>query len=130
MSIFAITTTGQGQCMGTPPDVCKTPTPGGPVPIPYPNIAMLSDGKGCKKVKIQNKHVLRQGDKMSKSSGDNAGTAGGGVVSNKFKGKCEIAMGYATVKVKGKKVGHQTSMTKHNLGGSPNTIGLAATVMQ
>lgn len=25
------------------PDVCKTPTPGGPVPIPYPNIA--SQGK-------------------------------------------------------------------------------------
>ena len=22
------------------PDVCKTPSPGGPVPIPYPNIAM------------------------------------------------------------------------------------------
>ncbi len=25
------------------PDVCKTPTPGGPVPIPYPNIAMSSN---------------------------------------------------------------------------------------
>ena len=25
------------------PDVCKTPTPGGPVPIPYPNIAKSSD---------------------------------------------------------------------------------------
>ena len=23
------------------PDVCKTPTPAGPVPIPYPNIGML-----------------------------------------------------------------------------------------
>ena len=25
------------------PDVCKTPTPGGPIPIPYPNIAQSSD---------------------------------------------------------------------------------------
>ena len=25
------------------PDVCKTPTPGGPIPIPYPNIAKSSD---------------------------------------------------------------------------------------
>jgi hypothetical protein len=25
------------------PDVCKTPAPGGPVPIPYPNIAMCSN---------------------------------------------------------------------------------------
>ena len=25
------------------PDVCKTPSPAGPIPIPYPNIAMSSD---------------------------------------------------------------------------------------
>jgi len=25
------------------PDVCNTPTPGGPVPVPYPNIGMASD---------------------------------------------------------------------------------------
>ena len=30
------------------PDVCKTPTPGGPVPTPYPNIGMVSDGDGSK----------------------------------------------------------------------------------
>ena len=24
-----------------PPDVCKTPSPGGPIPIPYPNIGTL-----------------------------------------------------------------------------------------
>jgi len=26
---------------GTFPDVCKTPTAGGPVPIPYPNVAAI-----------------------------------------------------------------------------------------
>ena len=25
------------------PDVCKTPSPGGPIPIPYPNTAKSSD---------------------------------------------------------------------------------------
>ena len=34
------------------PDVCKTPSPGGPIPIPYPNITMSTDtAKGTKKVK-------------------------------------------------------------------------------
>lgn len=35
------------------PDVCKTPSPAGPIPIPYPNIAGTHDlSKGSKKVKI------------------------------------------------------------------------------
>lgn len=130
MSIFAVTTTGTGQCMAFP-DVCKTPTPGGPVPIPYPNIGMLSDGKGSSKVKIQNKETLRKGDELSMSSGDEAGTAGGGVVSNKFKGKCEIMVGWAKVKVEGKQVGHQLVMVGQNKGGSANMpAGSAVTVMQ
>jgi len=34
------------------PDVCKTPLPGGPVPIPYPNLALASDfDQGTRKVK-------------------------------------------------------------------------------
>lgn len=35
------------------PDVCKTPTPSGPVPIPYPNVAQTSDtAKGSKRTKM------------------------------------------------------------------------------
>jgi len=34
------------------PDVCKTPTAGGPVPLPYPNLSKSSDfNEGTKKVK-------------------------------------------------------------------------------
>lgn len=34
------------------PDVCKTPLPGGPVPIPYPNLAIASDfDQGTRKIK-------------------------------------------------------------------------------
>ena len=28
-----------GLSIATIPDVCKTPSPGGPIPLPYPNIA-------------------------------------------------------------------------------------------
>jgi len=36
-------TKGGGMCLAFP-DVCKTPSPGGPVPIPYPNTGMGSGG--------------------------------------------------------------------------------------
>ena len=52
-------TNGGGQFATPGPlDICKTPTPGGPVPMPYPGLAMLAQGKGktfSKKVKILNK---------------------------------------------------------------------------
>lgn len=32
------------------PDVCKTPSPAGPTPIPYPNVGMSSDLKQANKV--------------------------------------------------------------------------------
>jgi len=38
------------------PDVCKTPSPGGPTPVPYPNIGQSSDtSKGKKKLKVDGK---------------------------------------------------------------------------
>jgi hypothetical protein len=69
-------TSGTG--MATIPDVCKTPSPGGPVPIPYPNIARASDlAKGTKDVKVDGEMVANKGSELSRSSGDEAGTAGG-----------------------------------------------------
>ena len=50
------------------PDVCKTPTPGGPVPIPYPNIGKASDtSKGPKKVTTDKKMPMVKGAKYSMS---------------------------------------------------------------
>jgi len=128
--IFPVTTNGTGQIAGFP-DVCKTPSPAGPVPIPYPNIAMLSDGSGSKKVKIQNKETLRKGDSIRMSTGDEAGCAGGGVVSNKIKGAAELKMGWPKVKVEGKEVGHMTVPAGMN-GGPPHNVpaGVTVTVMQ
>lgn len=85
------------------PDVCKTPTPGGPVPIPYPNIGQASNtSKGTKKVKVDGKMAMVKGAKYSMTSGDEAGTAGGGVVSSKIKGEAEYMMYSFDVKFEGK----------------------------
>ena len=60
------------------PDVCKTPSAAGPIPIPYPNIGKSSDtSKGSKKVKTDGKMVSTKGSDYVKSTGDEAGTDGG-----------------------------------------------------
>jgi hypothetical protein len=60
------------------PDVCKTPTPGGPVPIPYPNIGRAADtSAGPKSVRIDGAQPMVKDAKYSKTSGDEPGTAGG-----------------------------------------------------
>jgi hypothetical protein len=53
------------------PDVCETPSPGGPIPIPYPNIAKSSDtSKGIKKVKTEGKEAMTKASSYKKSTGD------------------------------------------------------------
>lgn len=68
-----------GKAMATIPDVCKTPSPAGPVPVPYPNIAMSSDlKKGTKKIKVDGGNMAaNKGSELSRSSGDEAGVTGG-----------------------------------------------------
>ena len=103
------------------PDVCKTPTPGGPVPIPYPNIAMLENAKGSscsKKVRIEKKKVFHQGSVVSRSSGDEAGTLKG-VVSQKNMGKAKALRTSIKVKAEGKPVVFQTCTMGQN-GTPPN----------
>ncbi|MFO1078563.1 MAG: DUF4150 domain-containing protein [Planctomycetota bacterium] len=121
--MFPATTKGGGKCMGFP-DVCKTPSPGGPVPIPYPNIAMpnQADGGTCSsKVKILGKEVCTTKTEISMSSGDEAGSAGGGVVSSKMKGPAQYKKGSSKVKVEGSPIVHLTSMVGLNGGGNANT---------
>jgi Toxin PAAR-like domain len=64
----------------TIPDVCKTPSPGGPVPIPYPVIVSMSSDlkKGTKTVKVDGKKMAAiKGSEFSRCTGDEPGTAGG-----------------------------------------------------
>ncbi|GEM_PF-652271 len=112
-----------------PPDVCKTPSPGGPVPIPYPNIAMSSDlSGGTKKVKIEGKSVAHEGSNLKTSTGDEAGTAGGGLMSSKTKGKLTFGTSSPNVKVEGKGVARFMEVTQHN-GNTFNTVIVATGAM-
>lgn len=104
-----------------PPDVCKTPSPGGPIPVPYVNIANDSDlAKGAKKVKIEGNPVGLESSNLSTSSGDEAGTAGGGLLSSKFKGKLTWGTSSSDVKAEGKGVARFGDVAQHN-GNSFNT---------
>ena len=119
----ATRTDSSGQCLTPGPiDFCKTPSPAGPVPMPYPNIAKTSDGKGSSKVKVKGKQALRKGDKIMLSSGDEGGAAMG-VASSKIKGPAEFMLGSPFVKVEGQMWAHHGVPMKQNDG---NTAGIHA----
>ncbi|MBP86830.1 MAG: hypothetical protein CMJ64_08945 [Planctomycetaceae bacterium] len=102
------------------PDVCKTPSPAGPIPIPYPNIAMSSDtAKGTKKVKCDGNPTCNKSSNFRMSTGDEGGTAGGGVVSNKIKGKAEFVNFSFDVKFEGKNVERAFDLMLHNDKNTP-----------
>ncbi|NND61094.1 MAG: DUF4150 domain-containing protein [Gammaproteobacteria bacterium] len=101
------------------PDVCKTPTPAGPIPIPYPNIAMSSDtAKGTKKVKCDGNPVCVKDSNFRMSTGDEPGSAGG-VVSGKIKGKAEFVMFSFDTKFEGKNVCRAFDIMLHNDKNTP-----------
>jgi len=101
------------------PDVCKTPTPAGPIPIPYPNIAMASDtASGTKKVKCDGNPVCVESSNFSTSTGDEAGAAGG-VASNKIKGKAEFVNFSFDVKLEGKGAARALDLMLHNDKNTP-----------
>jgi len=84
------------------PDVCKTPTPSGPIPIPYPNISNSSDlDKGSKSVTINGVPACLKDSNFSKSVGDQVGSVGG-VVSGKTGGIAEPVSYSFDVKIEGR----------------------------
>ncbi|MER8528445.1 DUF4150 domain-containing protein [Mesorhizobium sp. M0494] len=112
-----------GVSIATIPDVCKTPTPGGPVPLPYPNFAnqgTLKDGtttvfaKGGKMIAIK-------GSQYGMSTGDEPGTVGG-VKSNVFKKATDWITYSFDVKMDGKNACRHTDKKFHN---DKNTVNLA-----
>ncbi|RLB64650.1 MAG: type VI secretion protein [Deltaproteobacteria bacterium] len=117
-------TKGGGQYATTgPTDVCKTPSPAGPVPLPYPNLAMCASASGAvSKVKISKKETLVQGSKVPTSNGDNAGVAGG-IKSNVFMQAVEPKVFSGKVYAKGKKVTFAFATSAHN-GSNSNIVGL------
>lgn len=96
------------------PDVCKTPSPGGPVPIPYPNFSFSGDlANGSKNVKVNGVPACMKGSNFSKSTGDEAGSLGG-LLSNKTASKAEPVTYSFDVKIEGKNVVRNFDMFQSN----------------
>ncbi len=111
---------GSGDTSTVGPDVCKTPTPGGTVPVPYTNMAQSATlSEGSKTVKINGQSVAIKGCSYSVSTGDEAGSAGG-VVSGKTKGKAQFVSFSFDVKIEGKNVCRHGDLMSHN---DKNTLG-------
>ena len=126
--MFALTLQG-GTCMSTPPDVYKTPSPSGTIPVPYVNIFqcnMVLPNTACSKVFIAGSPALHVKSQTAISNGDEAGNAGG-VVSSKFIGKGEFVKGSLKVTLEGKAAVSQGAQTKHNDG---NTMGMNSMAAQ
>jgi len=120
-----------GDCIAFP-DTCKTPSPVGPVPIPYPNTAMLMQAlpPTCSlKVKIMNQPVITKQSIVPTTMGDEAGVAGG-VVSGIIKGQAQAKTGSAKVKVEGNPIVHQTCLWGHNGTNANAPAGMQLTPSQ
>ena len=102
------------------PDVCKTPSPAGPIPIPYPNVAKSSDAAdAAATVKCDGNPTCVKDSNFAISTGDEAGSAGGGVASNKIKGKAEFVNVSFDVKFEGKGVARAFDLMLHNDKNTP-----------
>ena len=96
------------------PDVCKTPSPAGPIPIPYPNIGKSADtSKGPSTVKSDGEMPMVKGAQYSMTSGDEPGSAGG-VMSSSTKGPAEFMMYSFDVKFEGNNVCRMGDPMFHN----------------
>ena len=104
------------------PDVCKTPTPAGPVPIPYPNMSMgMTSAPPCPKVFFGGTPAHNMNTFGTISNGDNAGVAGG-VASNMVMGPDRKITGSFTILIGGMPATKMTSTTGQN-GMSQNVPG-------
>lgn len=119
-----------GVSMATVPDVCKTPSPGGPVPIPYPNIAMSSDlMKGTTTVKADGGNMCANyGSEFFKSTGDEPGVVGGVASSTFIKEATWITFSF-DVKLEGKAACRLTDKMFHNHQNTVNMGGLLQAIL-
>jgi len=102
------------------PEVCRTPSPGGPVPVPYPNVGRSADVcDGSRRVTVQGGSTMLEGSVYRKSTGDEAGSAGG-VVSGSTRGECEFSLYSFNVKIEGRNVCRAGDLMTHN---DKNAVG-------
>ncbi len=110
------------QMMGTDmgfPDVCLTPTPAGPVPIPYPNIAMGPMAiPNVPTVLIMGMPAHNMGTTIPMTNGDNAGVAMG-VASGTVMGPSRHVTGAFTILIHGMPATRMTSVAIQNSTNCP-----------
>jgi len=113
-----------GFSIATLPDVCKTPTPGGPVPMPYPNVARSGDlADGTVTVKADGGNMIAiKGSHYQMSTGDEPGTLGG-VTSNTFKKETDWITYSFDVKMDGANVCRLTDKKFHNHKNTVDAMG-------
>jgi hypothetical protein len=115
-----------GIVKSTIPDVCKTPSPGGPVPIPYPVIISMSNSlaKGTKTVKVDGKKMAAvKGSELSRCNGDEPGTAGGVKSSTNMKEATWLLYSF-DVKLDGKNACRLSDKLMMNHGNSACLAGI------
>jgi hypothetical protein len=108
-------TTGHVAVSSGPTDVCKTPSPAGPVPLPYPNAAPTAlPGPGYStKVLISGAPAFTTRSKTALSNGDQPGALGG-VKSSVIMGPTAAIMGSCDVSFEGAAVVRTRDATDAN----------------
>jgi hypothetical protein len=105
------------QMMGTDtafPDVCLTPSPAGPVPVPYPNIAMGPMAvPNVPNILFMGTPAHNLGTTIPMTNGDNAGLATG-VASGTVMGPSRHLTGAFSILIKGMPASRMTSMSLQN----------------
>jgi hypothetical protein len=124
--MFALTIKG-GMAQSCAPDVCKVPSPTGPLPTPLVNIFQFNQANpssASQKVFFDGAMAVTIQTKILMSQGDEAGTAGG-MISNRFIGPGSIspASGSTKVFLEGKMAVPMGCMTFHNGDACFNTTG-------
>lgn len=111
------------------PDVCNVPTPVGPVPIPFPNIAMSAMAIPSQfKVLLTCMPAHNMLTITPMSNGDNPGVAMG-VASGMVMGPHSAMLGSTNTMIGGPPATKMIMPTKQN-GISPNTVGMTLTPSQ
>jgi hypothetical protein len=109
-----------GIALSGPPDVCVTPLPGGPTPIPYTNIAYSSDlVDGAATVRADGCPIATTVSAFSPSFGDEPGTLGG-ILSGVNQGKAKFFTFSPDVTAEGNPICRLSDAMSMN-GNGPNT---------
>ncbi len=106
-------------------DVCYTPTPGGPVAVPYTNVADSKEiENGSQTVLVDGHPIMLKDSYFAKSTGDEAGSLGG-VISGVTGGKARFVNYSFDVNVEGRNVCRRLDPMVSNIGSVGNTPPVA-----